>query len=365
MDSLQSKFRAATKHSESATGNAQPNVERVLEKDDRLLDGLEKVLPHLSWGGGNDASAEEMEKLCQALKILISSDIRARIDAAYLEGASQNSASANGANGKYSRESRQLTSVNAELEELCREIEGLSTMAVDNQYHNPIVSATSTAKADAEIEKAAWAEYLSSAINYSTGRMEHLLKQLEDQRAHSSATKAISAALEQVLEASKDRHDDSQHGPKSPVKSMQKGLKPLRLVQANLSDAQDPASQLLRQLEVRLPGELDTSNLSDASSEKLDKLLALRASSERSISDHIAHSLSTTEHDAQQLLRAVFAHSQYGSAHLESKEVRSGLDGLESQTQGVSERMRILDIEGITKATGERQAKLLEQLGQR
>lgn len=359
-DTLQAKFRSSIKPSESSSNSIQPNVERVLEKDDRLLDGLEKVLPHLSTGNEDSTDTEETERLCQALKLLTNADIRARMDAAYLDGAHVRASHVNGVHGKASREAQQLASLNAELDELCREIDGLSTMAVENQYRSPIMDAKGAAKANAEVGRASWAEYLNSAIQYSTSRMEHLLDQLEDQQAHTSATKAMSAALEEVLAASADKQGDPQRATRSPTKSKQKGLKPLRLVQANLSDAQDPASQLLRQLDVRISGKLDETTLSKASAERVRKLQVLQQNTERGVSDHIAQSLAGADADVQQLLAAVFAHSQYGTIHLESEGVRDGVAGLEAQTQDLSDRMRHLDLDAIVKASQAKQRALLE-----
>lgn len=361
-NSLQASLRTAIAQHESTSGTLQPNVERVLEKDNRLLDGAEKILPHISNDEDSFSHIQEAERLCDALKALTSADIRARIDAAYLEGAHHYTSQANGLNGKASRETQQFASLNAELDELCREIDGLSTMAVENQYRHPITRANNAAKADSEVEKAVWAEYLSSAIQYSTARMEYLLEQLEDQRAHASAAKTMSAALEEVLAASAEHAGDSQRTSRSPVKQAQKGLKPLRLVQANLSDAQDPASQLLRQLDVRLSGELSDAALAKVTAQKSEGLSALRTSTEHSNADQIAQSLSHADKDTQQLLTAVFAHSKFSTVNLESEQVRHGIDGLEAQTQDLGEKMRTLDVETILKAARSRQTILLENL---
>lgn len=364
-ESLQDKFRTAIKQSETISASHQPNVERILEKDDRLLDGLEKVLPHITSDGTGIEDSAEIERLCQTLKLLTTADIRARIDAAYLDGAHEHASHANSVNGKASREAAQLTSLHAELDELCREIDGLSAMAVDNQHRTPILHATRAAAADAAAERAAWATYLHSALQHATARLDHLLEQLEDQRAHAGAAKAMSAALEEVLAAGAEKADLPARGARSPAKAAQKGLKPLRLVQANLSDAQDPAAQLMRQLDVRVAGEMDASALSVAAAEKIEKLRALRANTERSISDLVAQSLADADVDVQDLLGAVFAHSEYGTVHLESEAVRNGITGLETKTQELSEKMRNLDVDGITRTTKAKQGELLEQLSSR
>ena len=60
----------------------------------------------------------------------------------------------------------------------------------------------------------------------------------------------------------------------------------------------------------------------------------------------------------QQLVSAVFAYSQFNTIHLESQGVRDGIADLESQTQDLSERMRNLDIDTITKEARAKQNEL-------
>lgn len=364
-NALQTKLSTSAKAGFPTSSRSQPDVERILEKDDRLLDGLEKILAHLADNDGDGRSSEDVARLCHSLKHFTSADIRAKVDAAYLDGMQQYARNSNGVNGKPSKESQQLASLNAELSELCREIDGLSTMAADNQYRNPLLHAINVAKSDSEAENTAWAEYLYTTIQFSASRVDYLLEQSDEQRAHGNVTRAMSIALEEILAAGIENHEEGQGASQSPSKIAQKGLKPLRLVQANFSDAQDPASQLCRQLDVRISGEIDTPALNTATADKFEKFSALRANTEQSISAQLAHSLTEAEKDVQQLLTATLMHCPYSSIHLESDAIRTGTDGLESKTQDLSERMRILDIDAIMRAAHGKQEELMDHLSQR
>lgn len=366
---MEAQLRATMKQTDSNTGNATSNVERILEKDDRLLDGLEKILPYLSSNNKDLDDTEEVQRLCQALKACTSDEIRSRMDVAYLDAAHATSRQANGINGKPNKLQHQRESLNAELDELCREIDGLSTMAVDNQYLHPIMQANEGAKIDSDASNAAWTDYMSSTLQYLTSRLDFVGEHSLDQREHGKAIKAMSSILEEVLAATADKTKEAELHPRSPTKQTQRGLKPLRLVQANLSDTQDPASQMLRQLDIRNG---DTTNsaalaqqVTEAMKEKEMQLSSLRTSSERSMADQIALSLAAVNTDVQSLMRAIFANSHYGTAHTEGDRVRSTMQALEVETQELGEKMREIDVDNISKALRPKQQKWLEQLKQR
>ena len=368
---LQAQLRATIKRTDSGTGTVPQNVERMLEKDDRLLDGLEKVLPYLTADDDTIDSKDEVHRLCQALKTYTSAEIRSRIDTAYLDAASAASNHANGVYGRANKMQDQYESLRAELEELCREIDGLSTMAVDSQYRNPIAQASEIAKLDTEVTNSSWAEYMASTLQYLAARLDLISEHSHDQQEHAKAAKAISAILEEVLAMSAKKGTSPEPGsnPRSPVKRAQTGLKPLRLVQANLSDAQDPVSQTLRQLDVRVGDTTDSLTLSQqllaAANDKEDQLSNLRISSERSMADQIAQSLAGADLNLQRLLDAVFVNSTHGSIHMESKDVRAGTQDLETQTQDLGERMRDIDMDMTTKDVQAKQRRILEQLAKR
>lgn len=391
-DTLRLRLDSASKQIDSSSDGIHPLAERLLEKDDRLLDGLEKMLPRLT-PSLSEASNEtaELERLCQALTVLSTQEIHARIDAAYQNASLNYTPNGNGnhrrrpsshsSSSKQSLET-QREALRAELDELCREIEGLATMAVENQYRTPITRALRSASSLEGASKTEWIEYLRSILEYLTNRLAATEDLSRDLRAKSSALHTVSAAFQSIQQAaaadSRNANSPSQAHMTSaswgsPTKPSQKGLKPLRLVQANLSESHDPVIQLLRSLDVKLPAQdasagdnpenFLTTNLVSAVQAKTAKLRDQDRATEKAMLEKIATSLAKVDGDARDLVRACFAHSKYGTVRLEGKEVRDGIDGLEMKTESLSDQMRALDTAGIGRAITEKQRELLTSTG--
>lgn len=364
--SLQTRIEQSVKQSENATEGIQSTVERLLEKDDRLLDGLQKVLPQLSDAAIGSGSSDEVDGLCKALITYTSAEINARIDAAFRSTTQANDHQTNGhVNGTRtpSTTSSQGESLRAELEELCREIDGLSTMAVDNQYRNPISRSLQTAKSESNDDKAQWMRYMGDALQYLIRRLESLEDGTLKLRSQNSALRTVSTALDSVLAMKIERKPSFQALSQSPSKASQKGLKPLRLVQANLSESQDPAAQLLRHLDVRVADSRDSAQLAEsldaAVVDKTNKLAALSTRTEGAITDQISRSIAKAAANCSALRSGVYAYSPYETINLVSGNITAGIDNLEQKTQSLSEEMRQLDIDRIGGIVREKQKNIL------
>jgi hypothetical protein len=365
--SLQSRIDQSVKQSESATDGVHSTVERLLEKDDRLLDGLQKILPQLSDSTAEPGSVNEVDSLCKALIAYSSAEINARIDAAFSFATQPNGHQPNGhTNGTRtpSTTSSQGESLRAELEELCREIDGLSTMAVDSQYRNPISKALVAAESDSEDDKAQWMSYMRDILQYLIRRLQNLEDETLQLRSQNSALQTVSAALNSVLAMPVERKPSFQALAQSPSKASQKGLKPLRLVQANLSESQDPAAQLLRHLDVRVADSRDSVQLAEslaiAVKDKHEKLTALSKKTEVAIIDKVSGSIAPADANSQALRSGVCTYSPYASINLVSSHITDGIDSLEQKTQSISDDMRKLDLDRMSSLVREKQKDILE-----
>ena len=358
---LQSKIARSVKQSEGPTDGIQSTVERVLEKDDRLLDGLQKVLPQLSDAATGSERSAEIEKLCQAMIAYSSAEIHARIDSAFHTAAQ---AKGNQTNVTHPPGvSSQSESLQAELEELCREIDGLSTMVADAQYRNPILNALKASKSESEDDKMQWMQYMSSTLQHLIARLECLDDGTQQLRSQNLALKTVSSALDGVLAMSVERKRSTQALTQSPSKPSQRGLKPLRLVQANLSESQDPAAQLLRHLDVRVADSRDSLQLAEsleaAVKDKHVKLTALSARTETAVTDQLSRTMAKADANSQALCPGVYAYSPFDTVNLVSGDVTEGIDRLEQKTQSVSDGMRELVLERLGGVVRERQRVLL------
>ncbi|KAK5133818.1 hypothetical protein LTR08_007248 [Meristemomyces frigidus] len=341
-DSLSSALKSASKQSDVALDNLPPSVEKIFEKDDRLLDGLQTILPKLADVRPSQDTEAEVDRLCQALIALTAQEVRSRLDAAYRSAVSPH---APHENGNDASAETQKTSLQAELDELSSEIDSLATMAVDAHYRLPIVRELQTAHADSELERAKWSEYTLSALHFLTTRLEALADHHDHLHAHRAALQTVKAALGDLL-ATATSSSSANQPPQSqaPATPVARGLKPLRLVQANLSE--DPTSHLLRHLDLRIPTDTTShtpklaTTLSRAVREREQRLTDLGRTTEQSLAALLAETLRGADADVGDLVGAVYAYSVFGGVGIVGEGVRAGVEGLEAEVGGLGEEIR-------------------------
>ena len=353
-ESLQLRTRMASRQAADTVSNDHSNIARLLDKDDRFLAGLEKAFPQLLYDSEGispaQAPAQDVNQLCHALIISTNAEIRARIDTAYTSASDSCVAQVNGSGKqKYADTSQQLReSLQTELAELCQEVHGLSSMAVDSRYRNPITLASRIANSELRRDKTAWCEYLHTMLQYLISRSDLLSQRFLDLQGRKIVLQSVRNALQEVVEmhAEKDLSDLRQSS--LPNKQLQKGLKPLRLVQANLSEHQDPTTQFLRSLDARISEDFLAAN--DGSTH-----MAIRSKADDTVActqkapDPVAGSISRLRSDVQAIKLAVYMLSRYGSVHLESDAVQVGTQRLDDRIKDLSDRLRDLSTGNITK----------------
>jgi hypothetical protein len=350
---LHERLRSSMAQAESASTSLPSKVERLLEKDDRLLDGLQKVIPKLQTSSPNRETLAQISHLCQTFTLLEGKAIRSQINATYNRHLPDNPSPST---------SHEHNAVRAELADLSLEIDSLTSLVAETHYRLPITSRLSSARHEALSEAARWSEYLCLSLSYLTARLESLNEHFQHVHAHRAALAAVSQSLDKIMLAalavpspSLTRNGFAEGAKQTPTEKFaqaQRGLKPLRLVQANLPEAPDAAAQLLRLLDVRLPAETgDVAKLSQAlhnvKLERQDRLAAFTSSTDESLTRLLGESLGRADVDARDLLGAVFAHSPYGERKLVDGDVQRELDVLEGRTQSVGEKMRELDVDGL------------------
>lgn len=359
--SLKERLRSSMAQTEVALTNFPTKVERLLEKDDRMLDGLQKVIPKLSGDTNDGDSLQEVDQLCHAFTILEAKAIRAKIDALYQDQHSDQSKATNGYSPSSGKEQQ---SVRAELEELSSEIDGLLALVAENYYRIPITKRLGNAQSESRNEAARWSEYLGSTLTYLSSRLESLTQHFQHLHTHRAALDAISQTLQKALATPPAKAEEAQPAS-AKTDQAQKGLKPLRLVQANLPEAPDATAQLLRHLDIKHSDLTDTAKLSQtlqsAKVERQSNLVSFTSSTEASLTRQLGESLNRADVDARDLLSAVFAHSQFGERRLTDEEAQRELDVLEGRTQTIGEQMRRLDVEGLAGDVRRLQRNFLAQ----
>lgn len=362
------RVRTATKQSDAATGAIPSQTDRLLVKDDRLLDGLRKLLPRISDSSLDRDEAADVEQLCSALTLLSVKEIHARLDSVYREAVADYTRRRPGSSAKSLSDSqtKQRDNSRAELRELGSEIDGLVAIVVDHQHRKPLQKGLLSARSDSQAQKSQWSEYTVTALLYLTSRLDAIADHVQHLRAHSNALSTISGALDDTIAVKAPGGGSSASSPVAD-RSGGKGLKPLRLVQANRSETLDPAVQFLRQHDIRVTENSTPSKLAEilesALSERKERLSTLAKGTEQTITDSIAQSLAKTDADLQALLESVFTYSEFGTVRLVDGEVEKGLEKLEGETKCIGDEMRELDVDGIGREVRAKMDEVLKGLG--
>ncbi|EME79661.1 uncharacterized protein MYCFIDRAFT_81145 [Pseudocercospora fijiensis CIRAD86] len=352
-------LRASMKQIESSTGGIPSNVDRLLEKDDRLLDGLQKLLPKLSDSASDIDEADEVEQLCSTLSLLSIQEIQTRLDRVYKDSMVDFSRKRAPPKDFTDQQAKQRETLRAELHELAGEIDGLVGIVVDHQYRKSLKRGLMSARADRNMQKAKWSEYTVAALLYLISRLDAIGEHILRLNAHESTLRAISSTLDEALAS-----EQAKAGARAPTSPMPnkvelKGLKPLRLVQANISETQDPAVTFLKEHDIRAPGTVGVEKLTPLlaihSREQKEKLARLASSTETGIADAIAQSIAKSHADLQELQSAVMAHTTHGTVKLVDSNVQAHMGELERDIQRLGDEMRVLDIDAIAKMTREKQ----------
>lgn len=376
------RLRTAVKQSDAATGAIPSQLDRFLSKDDRLLDGLRKLLPRISDSSLDHDETAHVEQLCEMLNILAVKEIHARLDRVYHEAVADyhSRSRSRSVEVELSEEKlRQRDTARAELQELGSEIEGLVGIVVDHQHRKPLQKGLLASRAESQSQKAQWSEYAVTALLYLTSRLDAISDHIQHLRAHSRTLNTISQVMEETITTKGIRKGSSVREAGGTAVSTRtadkssgsgaKGLKLLRLVQANRSEINggDLAVQFLRQYDIRATPEDSPSklseNLSTAIHSRKSNLSHLSLSTQNLLTDTLTTSLAQADADLAVLLESIYAHAEYASVRLVDQTLSSGLERLEDGTQKVGDEMRVLDVEGVEREVRRKQGKVWSKLG--
>jgi hypothetical protein len=359
--SVQTDLQISTKQADAAVAGLSPSIDRILEKDDHLLEGVQKLLPKLEGSASDEGAANEVDRLCQGLISLSAQEIRSRVDSVYR---AHSKSQTNAVNGHHNtNEDKQMQSLIAELTELSGEIDSLATMAVDSQYRHPILRELTESRSEADSDRARWSKYVIATIQFLANRLLALEEHARHLQTHQNALKQVNEALEATLAAPHASKPEKQTNVQSPMTPQAKGLKPLRLVQANFTEAQDPVAQLLRTLDIKVREPSDIAKLADtleqAQSAQRARLDQLSRATERSITDQLGETVVKAENDLRHLLAAVYTYTEYGTVKLGDEDIRVKMEDAEAKTQALGDEMKNLSIDDVGRQIREKQKIVL------
>lgn len=164
-ESVQQRVNVTRRHADSSLNLLKTSSHRQLDKDDRLLDGLQKVVVKLAPLESSEKQLPDFTALSRALVKLESKIIKDRTNAIYLEAlgslANDNGDFEHQSNAQAAQEAYALAE---ELESLISEVDSILDMTISRRYRAPIINALKLSDAQAQLEQQSWLEYVCTNI---------------------------------------------------------------------------------------------------------------------------------------------------------------------------------------------------------
>jgi hypothetical protein len=168
-ESIQQRVNVTRRHAESSLDLLKTSSHRQMDKDDRLLDGLQKVMFKLAPLESSEKRLPDFNALSHALVKLESKIIRDRTNTTYIETLNSLSNEADDIEHKSSAQAAQEAYTLAEeLESLITEVDSVLDMTISRRYRAPIVSALKLSDAEAQLERQSWLEYVRTSLGSLT-----------------------------------------------------------------------------------------------------------------------------------------------------------------------------------------------------
>lgn len=362
-DGLTARLAQSAKVANAATSKLQMGVTRSLERDDRLLEGLQKLTSKLPSRGEQTLGVGtiEVEDLCKCLTLFMTEDIKARVDEAYLSCAVEEQ---NHSEEDSEDDPERLATLRSELDDLSSEIDGLVSIVVEQQHRQPILDAITSSTKATEAEQERWSAYISDSLRYLSTKAEATDSYAQQLQAYNDTLRGISSTFREATTSPGSESGAGVVRPPSPEKP-QKGLKPLRLLHRTSSSLQtaDPVTRMLQNLSLPTPPSNATSDAT-ALSEYLRTVADAPSDPQPTtevLSRALAHHLSETTADKEALLDAAYLHSHHGKAKLADGELISAVEDLEVKTKGLGDEMRRSDYDRKLEEIREMTKKLMDE----
>lgn len=165
-ESIQQRVSVTRRHADSSLHLLKTSSQRQLDKDDRLLDGLQKIMFKLAPLESSEKQLPDFNALSRALVKLESKIIKNRTNTTYLDAldslANETDDFEHQSNAQAAHEAYALAE---ELESLISEVDSVLEMTIRRRYRVPIVNALKLSDAQAQLEQQSWLEYVSTNIN--------------------------------------------------------------------------------------------------------------------------------------------------------------------------------------------------------
>ncbi|KAG9694454.1 hypothetical protein KCU95_g5631, partial [Aureobasidium melanogenum] len=363
-DSIQQRVNVTKRHADSSLNLLRTSSQRQLEKDDRLLDGLQKVMFKLAPLESSEKQLPDSNALSRALVKLESKIIKDRTNATYL-GALESLADETDdfEHQDSAHAAQEAYALAEELESLITEVDSVLDMAISRRYRAPIINALKLSDAQAQLEQQNWFEYVVRTLDELARKTEDLALCTQDALAYTTAISQVSDVLAETLPPPTQPPSRLDRKPSTRGPSPQKTMNPI----LHRQGAKDPALEMLGYHSIRIPTESGTDSesvsqaLHSAVLERQSRLQDLQKSTESSIAAQVAESINNADGDLQTLLGALYAYSPHSTVHLADSKVKKRLEYLDHEIERLGDGIKRLDVDQLAEVEQKRLSAALDR----
>lgn len=350
-DSLEAQLFSLRRQAGNDMGSIETASQRQLEKDDRLLDGLQKLMTRLGRPEAQETQYSEIEDLCGALRSLQNLVVKNQANRTYSVALKQ-AQDKSGLDGPelQPNEDLEVAALTEELNSLIEEVDSVLGMAIDHQYRQPYIDSLKQQEAETRRERQQWLTYVHTALQQMTNRLRDLSHYAYDLNAYGSALQAASDALDKAIvptQTAKPPQSTTVH------RATHKAIRDLVLPAS--SGPTHPALELLRHHGIRVNSSSGNENearataLDAALEERKTRLLGLSRSTEQSIFSQVSDVLDHADAQSQGLIQAAHAYSPYATVNLTDRDIKDRLNRLDKELEGLGDQLRGIDLGQLTE----------------
>lgn len=347
-DSLKSRVTNLKRQTDASLSLLKSGAQRQLDKDDRLLDGLQKLMLNLEVPEPPEKQIEDVEKLAKALVSLQGTVVKNRANQIYLT--TLESARKGSDLTKITRQPNdelKIAALAEELDSLIGEVDSVLEMVVDHQYRQPILNDSKASDVEAQRKRQQWLLYVQTALQQMTDRLQDLSSHTQDLHAYGIALESVSSILADICTT-----EQPATGTAVPVVSARPQHKAIRDLVLPATSNTHPALELLRHHGINLPtpsmeDDKNRAAVETAIQERKSRLKGLSTSTEQGISNQVSESVNMADAQLQGLLQAVYAYSPYRTVNLADEDIKARLKQLDKGIENLAGELRGLEPEKL------------------
>ncbi|KAF2188568.1 hypothetical protein K469DRAFT_565217 [Zopfia rhizophila CBS 207.26] len=338
--SLNEQLTDSQREIETEKSTLKTYVTERLASDDKILTALPKIVSNIVAEPEVSEDEKSIEQWCKAIISFRTAEIKARVDATYLNSLSHNSpGDLPDASEDELRERKEA--LQAELETLHSEISSVAEMVVEHELRKPIMELKERKEKQRAHARSAWLKYVLSTLEYMSNRLNIITM-------HTQKVSEFQLALSHVNEAASKRMPDPSTEALTPSRKRATSVP---------KSAFSPAVKLNPKKTAKLPPALEDALRHASLSFKQDSIEALQETlikaqleREKKLEDHYSSTSSSTQEsladvfgkadvDLRAILDALYSHTPYQQVHLTNPSLDEKMKKLEKELTGADQKL--------------------------